>query len=67
MKLGIDNYSYHRYFGEAYEGVQKKPDKKMDLEDFLKRAKELGVEGVSLETGFIKSFESYYLKKYESC
>lgn len=63
MNLGIDSYSYHRYFGEVYEGIQKEPDKKMDLEDFLKRAKELGVEGVSLETCFIKSFESYYLKK----
>lgn len=63
MKLGIDSYSYHRYFGEVYEGVQKAPSKKMELEDFLKRAKELGVNGVSLETCFLKSFKSDYLKK----
>ena len=63
MKLGIDSYSYHRYFGEVYEGIQKEPPKKMDLEDFLKRAKELGVKGVSLETCFMKSFKSDYLKK----
>jgi sugar phosphate isomerase/epimerase len=63
MKLGIDSYSYHRYFGEVYAGVQKEPSKKMDLEDFLKRAKELGVDGVSLETCFMKSFKSDYLKK----
>jgi 3-oxoisoapionate decarboxylase len=63
MKLGIDSYCYHRYFGEVYEGIQKKPDKGMGLEDFLKRAKELGVDGVSLETYFIKSFDKDYLKK----
>ena len=63
MKLAIDSYCYHRFFGEVYEGVQKEPQRKMSLEDFLKRAKELGANGVSLETCFIKSFEKDYLKK----
>ena len=22
MKIGIDSYSYHRYFGEVYEGLE---------------------------------------------
>lgn len=26
MKLGIDSYSYHRYFGEIYAGIQKEPE-----------------------------------------
>jgi sugar phosphate isomerase/epimerase len=57
MKLGIDSYCYHRYFGEAYPGIQKKaPGRRMTPEDFLKRAKRHGVDGVSLESCFIPSF-----------
>jgi len=63
MKIGIDSYCYHRYFGEVYEGVEKPPPYKMTFEDFLKRAIELKVDGVSLETCFIPSFEEDYLKK----
>jgi hypothetical protein len=33
----------------------------MTLESFLKRAKELGVDGVSLESCFIPSFDQAYL------
>jgi sugar phosphate isomerase/epimerase len=62
LKVGIDNYSYHRFFGEVYP-QQVAPDKDMTTEDFLKRAKELGVDGVSLESCFIKSFEEDYLKE----
>ncbi|MEK7395571.1 MAG: sugar phosphate isomerase/epimerase family protein [Candidatus Poribacteria bacterium] len=62
MRIGIDSYCYHRYFGEVYD-FQKDPGKRWSLEDFLKRAIELKVNGVSLETCFIPSFERYYLKK----
>jgi len=35
MKLGIDSYCYHRYFGEAYPGIQKKaPGRRMTPDDF---------------------------------
>ena len=63
MKIGIDSYCYHRYFGEVYEGVENPPKYEMTLEDFIKRAIELGVDGVSLETCFIPSFDESYLKK----
>ncbi|MFC1715024.1 sugar phosphate isomerase/epimerase family protein [Candidatus Poribacteria bacterium] len=62
MKVGIDSYCYHRYFGEVYD-FQKDPGKTWTLEDFLKRAIELKVDGVSLETCFIPSFDEDYLKK----
>jgi len=62
MKIGIDSYCYHRYFGEVYD-FQKDPGKRWSLEDFIKRAIELKVNGVSLETCFIPSFERDYLKK----
>lgn len=61
LKVGIDNYSYHRFFGEVYPD-QVAPEKDLKTEDFLARAKELGVDGVSLESCFIKSFEDDYLK-----
>jgi len=63
MKTGIDSYCYHRYFGEVYEGIEEPPKYNMSLEEFLERATELGVDGVSLETCFIPSFDESYLKK----
>ncbi|MEX2672699.1 MAG: sugar phosphate isomerase/epimerase family protein [Phycisphaeraceae bacterium] len=61
MKIGIDSYCYHRFFGEVYP-EQTAPPKQMTLEDFLDRAKELGVDGVSLESCFITNFDPGYLK-----
>lgn len=62
MKVGIDSYCYHRFFGEVYDD-QDAPAKNMTMEDFLERAKELDVDGVSLETCFVQSFEESYLKE----
>jgi len=60
MKVGIDSYCYHRFFGEVYP-EQVEPSKKMSLEDFLKRAIELEVDGVSLESCFVPRFDREYL------
>ena len=65
LKVGIDNYSYHRYFGEVYP-QQETPDKQLTTEDFLKRAKELGVDGVSLESCFVRSFDPGYLAELKN-
>jgi sugar phosphate isomerase/epimerase len=54
MKVGIDSYCYHRFFGEVYPD-QKKPAKDWTMSDFLKRGKELQVDGVSLESCFFPS------------
>jgi sugar phosphate isomerase/epimerase len=62
MKVGIDSYSYHRFFGEVYEN-QKKPARGMSYERFLKRAAALKVDGVSLETCFLESADESYLKR----
>jgi sugar phosphate isomerase/epimerase len=61
MKVGIDSYCYHRFFGEVYPD-QKPPAKKMTMEDFLKRAKELEVDGVSLESCFFPSTDPAWFK-----
>lgn len=62
MKIGIDSYCYHRFFGEVYED-QEPPEKQMTLEDFINRAHELGVDGVSLESCFIPRFDKEYLSE----
>lgn len=65
MNIGIDSYCYHRYFGEIYD-FQKDPGKRWTLEDFVNRAIELKVDGVSLETCFMPSFEEDYLKELKA-
>jgi sugar phosphate isomerase/epimerase len=62
MKVGIDSYCYHRFFGEVYPH-QNQPPKQLTLEDFIKRAKELDVDGVSLESCFIPRFDAAYLSE----
>ncbi|MBV9082645.1 MAG: sugar phosphate isomerase/epimerase [Acidobacteriaceae bacterium] len=52
MKIGIDSYCYHRFFGEVYP-QQSRPKMQMRLEDFVRRAHELRVDGVSLESCYI--------------
>ena len=44
MKIGIDSYCFHRFFGEVYEG-QPEPSAKMTMSDFLAFAVELGRRG----------------------
>ena len=61
MKVGIDSYCFHRYFGEVYDH-QTAPDKNMTMEDFLAYAKELDVDGVSLESVFFPTFEEAWFK-----
>ena len=41
MKIGIDSYRYHRYFGEVYDGIENPPKYEMNLEDFIKRTIEI--------------------------
>ena len=65
MKVGIDNYCYHRFFGEIY-AQQKDPGRRITIEWFVARAKQLGVDGVSLESCFFPGFEPAYLDGLKS-
>jgi sugar phosphate isomerase/epimerase len=60
MKVGVDHYSYHRFFGEVYPG-QPVPAKKMTVEGFIKRCVELECDGLTLESCFIPRFDREYL------
>jgi len=63
MKIAIDSYCYHRYFGEVYPDLQTDPGKRMTVWDFLKRARKHGVDGVSLESCFLPSFDEPFLDR----
>jgi sugar phosphate isomerase/epimerase len=60
MKVGIDSYCFHRYFGEVYPH-QTAPDFRMSQFDFLDFAKSLDVDGVSLESCFFPSYDAAFL------
>lgn len=60
MKVGIDSYCYHRYFGEIYPD-QPDPGVRWTTLDFIRRAAELGVDGVSLESCFLERLDPGYL------
>ena len=60
MKVGIDSYCFHRFFGEVYP-QQRYPERSMTLEDFIEGARSLAVDGVSLESCFFPSVEASYL------
>ncbi len=62
MKVGIDSYCYHRYFGEIYPD-QEDPGIRWTFHDFVRRAAELEVDGVSLESCFFESLEPAYLSE----
>jgi sugar phosphate isomerase/epimerase len=62
MKVGIDSYCYHRFFGEVYP-QQPSPPREMSMEDFITRAHRLGVDGVALESCFIPRFDREYLSE----
>ncbi len=59
MKVGIDSYCFHRFFGEVYPH-QTPPPFQMTVFDFLDFAKEMGVDGVSLESCFFPSYDKAF-------
>ena len=58
MKLAIDSYTYHRFFGEWYAGLQDDVGDRMTVFEFLDRAHQHGVSGVSLESCFLPDDDS---------
>ena len=65
MKIGIDSYCYHRYFGEVYP-FQKDTGRRWSTSDFVRKAADLKVEGVSLETRFFSGLDEGYLRDLRS-
>jgi sugar phosphate isomerase/epimerase len=67
MLLGIDSYSFHRYFGEVYPDLQKDPGVTWDmLEDFVPFAAAQKVDEVALESIFFPVFDDDYCASVKS-
>src|ERR1700712_4388184 len=65
MLVGIDSYCFHRHFGEVYP-QQASPSTRMTMEDFVQRAHELRVDGVSLESCFFPEYSKEYLAELKA-
>ena len=65
MKIGIDSYSFHRFFGEVYPH-QKEPSEKISYIDFLEIAKQMNVDGVCLESCFFTDYSKEYLSQIKN-
>lgn len=60
LKLGLFSYSYHLAFGRH---ADYKPTVKMDLFQFMDRAKEMGFDGIQIDITHLESHDSAYLAK----
>lgn len=49
MKVGVDSYCYHRFFGEVYPGLEEDPGFRMTLDDVVDAAAAAGAEALSVE------------------
>ena len=54
MRVGVDSYSFHRFFGELRAG-EDGVETSWNTVDFISTVKEVGVDGVSLETCFFEN------------
>jgi sugar phosphate isomerase/epimerase len=58
MKIGLDSYCFHRYFGEVYEGLQTDPGVSWRMErEFLDFALAQGVDEIALEACFFDALD----------
>jgi sugar phosphate isomerase/epimerase len=62
MRIGVDSYCFHRFFGEVYDG-QPAPSAPMTIDDFLTFARDLQVDGVSLESCFFPTWERSWFQE----
>jgi sugar phosphate isomerase/epimerase len=63
MKIGLVSYTYHRFFGDVYEPVQTDPGVRWDMLEVVRKAEELGIDGVLLDTPFYPSLDRTYLRR----
>ncbi|ENV76276.1 sugar phosphate isomerase/epimerase [Acinetobacter ursingii] len=50
MKIAIDSYCFHRYFGEIYPDLEQSPSQKMNLLECIQLCTTFGIEGISIES-----------------
>ena len=62
MKVGIDSYCFHRYFGDIYDN-QTDPGVRWTVDDFIRFAVAEQVAGVSLETCFMPALDQSFMRE----
>src|SRR5580765_643980 len=50
MRIGVDGFCYHRYFGQAYPELEKVPAEPMTALDVVDRVAGLGADGLAVES-----------------
>jgi len=63
MKIAVESYCYHRFFGEWYPGLQSDPGQRMTVWDFLRRARELAVSGVTLDAYYLEPLDDPFVDR----
>jgi len=63
MKLAIDSYCYHRWFGQCYPGLETAPDGRLDVWGVIEKARGFGVAGVSLEACFLPTDQAGFIER----
>ncbi len=60
MKVGVDHYCFHRFFGDVYP-EQKAPARQMTVEEYIASMAKIGCDGITLESCFLPRFDDDYL------
>jgi sugar phosphate isomerase/epimerase len=63
MKIGLVSYTYHRFLGDPYLEVQKDPGVVWTMFDVVRKAAELGCEGIVLDTNVMQSLNRPWLRE----
>jgi 3-oxoisoapionate decarboxylase len=63
VKVGIDSYCFHRYFGEIHSGKEQDPGKRWTTFDLIAYAQKVGAKGISLETCFMPALDQGFLRE----
>jgi sugar phosphate isomerase/epimerase len=63
LKVGIDSYSFHRYFGEIHHESEEDPGMRWSTFDLIGYAAKVGAKGLSLETCFMPALDPGFLRE----
>jgi sugar phosphate isomerase/epimerase len=66
VKVGIDSYCFHRYFGEIHTGREPDPGTRWTIFDLIAFARKVGAEGLSLETCYMPALDKPFLVELRS-
>jgi len=61
MIPAVDSYSYHRFFGHHYPGLEADPGWRMTIDQLVDRVAGMGAKGIALESCFFADLEELRL------